>query len=115
MTEGNRPATPLHQLDAKLQAARAKRQAQAPGSGNEGLGIGMRIAVEIAAAIVVGTFIGILLDRWLGTSPWLLITFFIVGCTAAFFNVYRVAQELEHRRKDTAKSAGDGRNRDRRD
>lgn len=68
----------------------------------------MRIAVELAAAIGVGTAIGVVLDRWWGTSPWLLIVFFLVGCVAAFLNVYRVAQEFEKDRK-ARKQAGENR------
>ena len=99
VTEGNRPPSPLNQLDEKLRAARAKREATERGKPNEGLGIGFRISVELAAAIGVGTAIGILLDRWLGTSPWLLIVFFLIGCFAAFLNVYRTSQEFDKQRQ----------------
>lgn len=63
------------------------------------MGAGMRIAVELAAAVLVGAGIGIVLDRWLGTSPWLLILFFLVGAAAGFLNVYRIGQELDRRAK----------------
>jgi ATP synthase protein I len=99
VSEGNKPPSPLGQLDEKLREARAKRREKERGRPNGGLGVGMRIAVELAAAIGVGTGIGIVLDRWWGTSPWLLIVFFLVGCVAAFLNVYRVAQEFEKDRK----------------
>ena len=99
VSEGNRLPSPLDRLDEKLRDARARRQAKERGRPNEGLGIGMRIAVELAAAIGVGTAIGVVLDRWWGTSPWLLIVFFLIGCVAAFLNVYRVAQEFEKERK----------------
>ena len=65
------------------------------------MGAGFRIAVELAAAIAVGTAIGIFLDRWLGTRPWLLIVFFVLGCTAGFLNLYRTAQELDRRRRES--------------
>ncbi|MEQ8966492.1 MAG: AtpZ/AtpI family protein [Azospirillaceae bacterium] len=71
------------------------------------MGAGMRIAVELAAAVVVGTGIGIVLDRWWGTSPWMLIAFFVVGCAAGFLNVYRTAQELDRQAKER-KAAGRG-------
>ena len=93
---------PLRQLDARIRAAREKKQRKGgPGGAvrSRDLGVGMRIAVEIAAAIGVGTAIGIGLDRWLGTSPWLLIVFFLLGTAAAFLNVYRVAQELDRQRQ----------------
>lgn len=61
---------------------------------------GLRIAVELAAAVVVGTGIGIVLDRWLGTAPWLLILFFLIGSAAGFLNVYRAAQDIDRRAKE---------------
>ena len=64
---------------------------------------GLRIAVELVAAIAVGTGIGIVLDRWLGTSPLLLIVFFLIGTAAGFLNVYRTAQELDRRRREERK------------
>jgi ATP synthase protein I len=99
VSEGNKPPSPLGQLDEKLRLARAKRQGRERGRSDDGLGIGMRISVELAAAIGVGTAIGIGLDHWWGTSPWLLIVFFLVGCVAAFLNVYRGAQEFEKERE----------------
>lgn len=90
----------LKALDRRLEAAKSRHERPGPGSGSEGMGVGMRIAVELVAAVVVGTAIGIALDKWLGTQPWLLILFFVLGCAAAFRNVYRTAQEFERRAKD---------------
>ena len=104
VTEGNKPQSSLTELDEKLRAARAKHEDRARGRPNEGLGVGMRISVELAAAVGVGTLIGILLDRWLGTTPWLLIVFFIVGCVAGFLNVYRAAQDADRQRKGQSTS-----------
>ncbi|NBB83072.1 MAG: ATP synthase I [Alphaproteobacteria bacterium] len=72
------------------------------------MGAGLRIAVELAAAVIVGAGIGIVLDRWLGTSPWLLIVFFVVGCVAGFLNVYRTAQELDRQAKERRRKAEAG-------
>lgn len=60
-----------------------------------GMGAGMRIAVELVAGLAVGVGIGLLLDSWLGTSPWMLIVFFFLGSGAAFMNVYRSARAME--------------------
>lgn len=65
----------------------------------------MRIGVELAAAIGVGTAIGIVLDRWLGTTPWLLIVFFLIGCAAGFLNVYRAAQNFDRERRSRRDAA----------
>jgi len=92
----------LKALDKRLEAAKSRhgRPGAEPGGGSEGLGVGMRIAVELVAAVLVGTGIGIVLDKWLGTQPWLMILFFVLGCAAAFRNVYRTAQEIDRRAKE---------------
>jgi ATP synthase protein I len=95
-----KPPKPLGDLEDRLKAARERAKGRAPREYSEGMGAGLRISVELAAAVVVGTGIGIVLDRWLGTSPWLLIVFFILGCAAGFRNVYRTAQEMEARAKE---------------
>ena len=53
-----------------------------------------RIGLELVSALVVGVVIGILLDRWLGTKPWLLILFFVLGSAAGLLNVYRMMSGL---------------------
>ncbi len=104
MADNDRKSTP-DELDRRLKSV---RQAYAEGTGRkskpaetagggEKLGVGMRIAVEMVAGVVAGAFIGLMADRWLGTKPWLLIVGFVLGCCAAFLNVYRVAQAEERR------------------
>ena len=100
----------LAALDHELSVAIARRRkaddkGPPDGGRSEGLGAGMRIAVEMAAAIGIGVAIGVLLDRWLGTTPWLLLLFFVIGFAAAILNVYRTAQELD--RKAKARKAGE--------
>ena len=71
------------------------------------MGAGMRIAVEIVAAVVVGSALGLVLDSWLGTKPWLFLLFFFLGIGAAFMNVIRVAKELDAQRKQAKQEAAD--------
>jgi len=42
------------------------------------------LGITFAASIAIGSAIGILLDRWLQTSPWLTILFFLFGVAAGF-------------------------------
>ncbi len=92
----------LKQLDERLKAARSRHD-QKNGTGGPGkggtsnIGVGFRIAVELIAALVVGVGIGLFLDNWLGTKPWMLIIFFILGCGAGFTNLIRVARELDRK------------------
>jgi ATP synthase protein I len=47
------------------------------------------ISTHMVAGLGVGAGIGYFLDRWLGTSPGMLIAFFVLGAAAGFLNVYR--------------------------
>jgi ATP synthase protein I len=108
VTQNDRdPPSSLEDLDRRLREAKAKL----PGAGREvkgyegrdvgraGMAAGFRIAVELLAAIVVGAGIGWGLDQWLGTRPWLLILFFILGAVAGLMNVYRTGVELDRAAK----------------
>lgn len=96
MAEGEKPA-PLKDLDERLRAARNHRNETAKGESGKrggdqsGLGTALRIGVDLVAAVIVGVGIGLLLDYWLGTKPWLLILFFLLGAAAGMVNVFRAA------------------------
>ena len=60
-----------------------------------GLGWAMRLTTEMFAALVVGGGLGWLVDEWLGTRPWLMLVFLLVGCAAGMLNAYRVARRFE--------------------
>ncbi|WP_420403611.1 AtpZ/AtpI family protein [Nisaea sp.] len=96
---GEKPSDPpsLDDLDARLRRARGEDQGESEPKGargsmaTEGLGMAMRIGVELVAGVGVGAGIGYLLDSWLGTAPWLLILFFFLGAAGGMMNVYRAA------------------------
>lgn len=81
-------------LDAKRQgseeAARSKSSGSDTGIG-KAMGTGFRVASELAAAILVGGLLGWQLDLWVGSTPWFLMIFLILGIVAGFWNVYRLA------------------------
>ena len=84
----------LRRLEAELKRARelskiAPRRDEAAGPPTAGLGMALRIGVEMVAGVCVGAGVGYGLDRWLGTSPWLLIVFFFLGAGAGGLNTYR--------------------------
>ncbi len=87
------PPHSLRDLDTRLKRLRAgddadARAAEARERG-QGLGMALRVGVELVAALIVGVGAGLLLDDWLGTAPWLLIAFFVLGACAGMLNVYR--------------------------
>jgi ATP synthase protein I len=53
-----------------------------------------QIAISIIACVAVGIFVGWFLDRLLGTSPWLLLVFTLVGAVAAFKSIFDFAKKV---------------------
>ncbi len=93
---GNDQPPSLEDLDARLAKAReAHRPAEPKTPPTRGLGLAMRLAVEMVAALAVSVGIGWLLDGWLGTRPWLMIVFLVMGFAAGMLNVYRVASGFD--------------------
>ena len=90
---GDKSPPSLKDLDARLREAFARRRERRERTGRKdregGLALAFRIGVELVAALIVGTGIGLLLDAWLGTKPWLLVLFFFLGAAAGILNVYR--------------------------
>jgi len=54
----------------------------------------LQISVTIIACLAVGIFLGWLLDRLLGTSPWLLMVCAFLGVGAAFKSIFDFAKKI---------------------
>ena len=54
-----------------------------------------QIGITIVACIGIGIFLGWFLDRLLGTSPWLLLVFTLLGIAAAFKSIFDFAKKIE--------------------
>ena len=85
-------------LDSRLAAARAAEAARVGGEAAarrpaKGYAQGSRIIAELIGAPAGAALIGWLLDRWLGTKPWLLLVLLVLGFVVAMRNIYRIAQE----------------------
>lgn len=103
MPDPGKPS-PLDNLGKRIATARQahtrRNEPKSSLASSSGLGLGVRIVTEIVSALAVGVVVGLLLDRWLGTAPWLLIGFFILGAAAAMRNLIRVARDAEARDKE---------------
>jgi ATP synthase protein I len=52
---------------------------------------GFRLSSELVAGVLVGAGLGWLIDRWLGSLPWGMFVFALLGFTAGVLNVMRSA------------------------
>jgi ATP synthase protein I len=73
------------------QADRKVETGPGPRSDPSALARGFRLSTELVAGVLVGAFIGWVLDRWLGISPWGMIVFLLLGFAAGVINVMRAA------------------------
>jgi len=83
-------------FDERLRAARTKQARNVPAASDDTagtaspMGIGVRVGVELVSALAVSVAIGWGLDWWLGTRPWLLGLFVLLGGAAGIANVWRL-------------------------
>jgi F0F1-type ATP synthase assembly protein I len=63
------------------------------------LGTLSTIGISVVLAIAIGVYVGLQLDKWLGTEPWFFFIFLFFGIVAGFRNIYIMAGK-EIRRDD---------------
>jgi ATP synthase protein I len=61
---------------------------------NRKAGLAYSAAFSLFASVVSGLIVGWLLDRWLGTKPWLLVVGIILGSAAGFYELIRATSKL---------------------
>jgi ATP synthase protein I len=61
---------------------------------NRRSGLAYSAALSLFASVVAGLIVGWLLDRWLGTSPWLLVTGIVLGAAAGFYEFIRATSKI---------------------
>jgi len=61
---------------------------------NRKSGIAYAAAFSLFAAVVSGLGAGWLLDRWLGTKPWLMVLGIVLGAAAGFYELVRATSKL---------------------
>ena len=86
----------LTSLDERLQAVHHAEQVRtglARKKPDKGYSQGNRVLTELIAGLVGGGLMGWLFDRWLGTTPWLLLVMLFLGMGVAFRNIIRISNE----------------------
>lgn len=52
------------------------------------------LGIQLVASTFIGLAMGYYLDDWLGTKPWMLIIFLILGIVAGFRSIYQEAMRM---------------------
>lgn len=86
------------EIGKRLDEVKARRMPPPSGDArarSEAFARAFRFVAELVVGVGVGGFIGWVLDRWLGTAPWLLVLFVALGFAAGLMNVIRAAQKAQ--------------------
>ena len=85
------------ELGKRLDGVRARKAPQSGDARARGAAMGdaFKLAIELVVGVVVGTGIGWALDRQLGTAPWLMVLFLLLGFAAGLLNLIRAARRMQ--------------------
>jgi ATP synthase protein I len=72
------------------------------------LGVLSTVGITMVAATVIGLFIGLQLDKFFGTSPWLTALFLLFGLIAGFRNLFLYARRSQQAMDDDNNKAPKG-------
>ncbi len=64
------------------------------------VGIYSTLALEVAFLMAGGAGLGLYLDRWLDTSPWLALTFLLLGLAGAISRLVTLAKIFSRRKME---------------
>lgn len=86
------------EIGKQLDAVNARRVQNAGPSGppkQSAYGMAFKFAAELIVGVLVGGAVGWFIDQKLGSAPWLMITFVILGFAGGLLNVIRAAQRAQ--------------------
>jgi ATP synthase protein I len=86
------------EIGKKLDAVHARRVEATASRGNSqdsAYGQAFKYVAELVVGVVAGVLLGGYLDTQLGTDPWLLVLFLILGFSAGLLNLIRGAQKAQ--------------------
>ncbi len=62
---------------------------------NRKSGLAYAAAINLFASVVSLAGLGWLLDRWVETAPWLLVTGIVLGAVVGFYQFVRITSKLK--------------------
>lgn len=59
--------------------------------------LAMTLGGVMSSNIIGGIIVGYVLDKWLGTNPWMIIGGIVLGTVGAFAGLYRITSRLNEK------------------
>ena len=95
------PDKRLESLDKRLEKAQAEEAAKTvKAQGDPNMRAGQLVLSHLVGAPLGGGILGWVLDRWLHTAPWLLLTFMFLGFAVGIMNVLKISKTSVGRNPD---------------
>jgi len=70
------------------------------------LGFLSSVGISMVAASFIGLYIGIYLDEWLGSKPWMTIIWLVIGIAAGFRNIFILTRRALREQNDSKNDDG---------
>jgi ATP synthase protein I len=61
------------------------------------MGLALDLGLRLGVSIIIGLGAGLLVDKWLGTSPIFLLVGMVLGIAAAMYTIWDVARDAMRR------------------
>ena len=87
-------------LDSRIARAKSEQSAGARPHDTNAETRGWAIGIEFVGTVLVGALLGYLLDRWLGTTPWLMIVLLVLGFAAGTRRAMKTSDQFGARPTD---------------
>lgn len=84
----------LREINTRLGRDKEPEETETDKRNRNAYGTAFQLSSEFIAAILVGAIIGYGIDYFVGTTPWAMIVFVLLGFVAGVMNVMRAAGEL---------------------
>lgn len=98
----------LEKLGEALERFDEKKNARSAPSPVTGGGAAARMGLELVCGVMVGLGVGLYLDKWLGTSPFLMVICLFFGAAAGVLTLYKTAQRISADAEGVTHNKGDG-------
>jgi ATP synthase protein I len=61
------------------------------------------VGLELGLSVAIGLLVGYYMDQWLGTEPWLLLAWMVLGLAAGFRGVFRAIARADRAAAEEAR------------